>query len=192
MMNAASARWTFARRLFRLFRAVLGARRSPVAPAPATPARRQADPEVQHVLAALKQVLDRHPKARKVFGHLALLEQGLCHLGADMLQRMSPGTLQRAQQQLASVATEEETRPLTALLEQAGLLQALAPAPLPASGLADDFSVSRFTPEVTEADPAAYFQLMRAWQDTLVEEEEPAKPPPAWLPTLPMPISSAA
>jgi len=192
MINAAPARWAFARRLFSHLKAALGARRVPAPTARATPVRRETDPEVQRVLTALKQVLDRHPKARKVFGHLALLEQGLRHLGADMLQRMSPSTLQRAQRQLASVATEEETRPLMELLEQAGLLQTLAPAPLAASGTADDFSVSRFTPEVTEADPAAYFELMRAWQDTLVEEEEPDRPPPAWLPTLPMPLSPAA
>jgi hypothetical protein len=187
-MNGAPIRWTVARRLFSVIRALLGTRRRlPLAPARATPVQLEADPAVQHALATLKQVLDRHPKARKVFGHLALLEQGLRHLGADMLQRMSPGTLQRAQRQLASVATEEETRPLMALLEQAGFPQELAaPAPRPA----EDFGISRFAPEVTEADPTAYFELMRAWQDTLVEEEEPAQPP-AWLPTLPMPISPA-
>lgn len=57
-----------------------------------------------------------------------------------------------------------------------------------------DFSLSRFhPPEVSEGDPLTYFELMRAWQDTLVEEvEEEEEQAPEWHPTLPMSLPTGS
>jgi hypothetical protein len=84
---------------------------------------------------------------------------------------------------------------------QAGAMPAAAaarqPAPrataAPAAIARPDFSLSQFAAaEVSDGDPATYFDLMRAWQDTLVDEERadraaPATAPLPWLDTMPMP-----
>jgi hypothetical protein len=166
---------------------------------------------------ALRQVLDRHPQARHVFAHLALLEQGLAHMGVRILPRLSRHSLERVRRQLLTVASDAEARPLLELLQpvidaQAAPRSAPAsePAPEPALEPVDDFQLSRFgSPEISEVDATTYFEAMRAWQDTLVEEEQAASPaapaaaqsagpssppaaPLAWAPTAPMPLAVAA
>ena len=205
MKHLYSSLWSAARRLastlYARTRASFAAKAAPPAPSANGQMWDGIDPAVKHVVSMLKTALDRHPRARKVFGHLALLEQGLLHLGIDMLRHMSAGTLRRARLQLASVASEEESRPLIELIDlayqeayQEACQQQCAEALRPLA----DFSPSRFAEDASEGDPLAYFELMRAWQDTLVEETEqapaagatPMPEEPVWQPTMPMTLLS--
>jgi hypothetical protein len=170
----------------------LAARRPPT-PASTAPARKRSfedlDPAVESAQAALSTILDRHPQARQVFAQLALLEHGLTRLGARMLDRLSPRAREQMRRQLLSVATEAEARPVLDLLQPpAEAAEALEPETTQPP--TTEFLPSRFdAPEIAEVDATTYFDAVRAWQDTLVEEEaEPApQAPVGWQPTEPMP-----
>lgn len=123
------------------------------------------DRTLQRSRALLKQVLGRHPQARKVFPHLAMLERALRGGSEGALQRLSPAVVERACSQLASVASEDDTAALDLLLRRTG--HATAADLLRSEELPDDFSLSRFSPEVSECDPA----LLHAWAATMIQEE---------------------
>lgn len=160
------------------------------------PAAAITDPLVLKAQAALRNILDRHPKARAVFPHLALLEQGLQRLGALMLHDLSVGALLRLQQQLQEVAGPEAS-PVLDLLKPA--IDSQLPPQLfdevTQEPEEDEPSPSRFgtSLDVEEADATMYFAAMRAWQDTLVEDDEEGDQETGqndeespWLPTRPM------
>lgn len=155
-------------------------------------------PTVEQAQRQLGSILDRHPMSRKVFGDLALLEHGLRYVGAKALHLPAASSLlRRACQQLDAVAGETEAQQLKALLQDA--VARHRPAAPGASSFAPappecrDFSTSQpGKVAVAEVDPLSYFEVMRAWQDTLVEEEEQAatvyssRDPVEWSETLPM------
>jgi hypothetical protein len=117
--------------------------------------------------ALLRRVLDRHPGARKVFPHLAMMERALRRRGEAGLHRLPPPLLERACAQLASVTTGDETAEFAELLERAG--HPAAAAALRQEELPQDFSLSRFAPEVLECDASA----IQPWQETTLGDVGP-------------------
>ena len=117
------------------------------------------DRDLWRSLVLLRRVLGRHPKARKVFPHLAMLERKL-RKGEAEVRRLPVQLVDQACQQLVSVSTEDETEVLAELLERMG--HGIAAMTLRAQDLPQDFSLSRFAPEVLECDEAE----VQPWAET--------------------------
>lgn len=81
----------------------------------ATPAAAAPQTEDQRMTAALAAVLDPHPRSRKVFRHLAVIEVTLRKQGAEGVKQLPPAVVATALSQLQGLVDDWSGPGLTAL-----------------------------------------------------------------------------
>ncbi|MBX3622149.1 MAG: hypothetical protein KF891_19455 [Rhizobacter sp.] len=160
-------------------------RRKPTAPPPVlkdsvrpAPAGRRvssskpADANGARMLAALKQVLDRHAASRTVLVHLGGVEQALQQHGLDGLQEVPAEVLRRALMQLETLVSDWSEGHLAALraqlkaaLAKPGRASAHARRSGAATGRSADFAESRV--QVDEASVSTFMEARARWEQSL-------------------------
>lgn len=134
---------------------------------PARRGPRRAD--ASHMLAALRQVLDRHATSRSVLVHLGIVEQALEHNGVQALDDVPADVLARALSQLEMLVSDWTETGIAALRAQIkaamvkpGRLDAPAGRRKPAARPAADFDNSRL--QVNEASVSTFMEARARWE----------------------------
>ena len=128
---------------------------------------------VRAMQAALRELLDQHPNARKLMRHLALVEVTLRYQGLTAMQAMPVPVLSRALGQLERLVWDWSSVGLADLRSRLAVIVKNRPVPTAADAAAAAEGPPSIHPphdidkpsaaDVTEVDHAAFEEMERSW-----------------------------